>query len=66
MANLLLRGRTLSFRRWPDSADDGAAYRFEEDGGVLVRTARSSRSALMPMLRGRPAPMRRRSITGRI
>ena len=37
MADLLLRGRTLSFLRWPDSADDRAAYRYEEDGGVLVR-----------------------------
>jgi guanine deaminase len=37
MTELLLRGRTLSFYRWPDSADDLAACRYEEDGGVLVR-----------------------------
>ncbi|HTV67164.1 MAG TPA: guanine deaminase [Rhizobiaceae bacterium] len=37
MTSLLLRGRTLSFGRWPDSVDDHAAYRYEEDGGLLVR-----------------------------
>src|SRR5262245_14605085 len=37
MTDLLLRGRTLSFVRWPDSADDLAACRYEEDGAVLVR-----------------------------
>ncbi len=34
---LLLRGRMLSFLRWPDSVDDHAAYAYEEDGGILVR-----------------------------
>ena len=28
MSDLLLRGRTLTFLRWPDSADDHAAYRY--------------------------------------
>jgi len=37
MNTLLLRGRTLSFRRWPESVDDHAAYAYEEDGGVLIR-----------------------------
>ena len=37
MTDLLLRGRTLSFLRWPDNADDHAAYAYEEDGGLLVR-----------------------------
>lgn len=37
MSELLLRGRTLSFERWPDSAADLAACRYEEDGGVLAR-----------------------------
>jgi guanine deaminase len=37
MAEFLLRGRTLSFLRWPDSADDLAACRYEEDGGLLLR-----------------------------
>ena len=27
----------LSFTRWPESADDLAACRYEEDGGVLAR-----------------------------
>src|SRR5215470_12426322 len=36
MADLLLRGRVLSFLRWPDSADDYASCRYEEDGGVLI------------------------------
>jgi guanine deaminase len=40
MVDLLLRGRTLSFLRWPDSADDHAAYRYEEDGGLLIRDGR--------------------------
>ena len=35
MADLILRGRTLSFLRWPDSADDSAACRYEEDGALL-------------------------------
>jgi guanine deaminase len=37
MTETLLRGRTLSFLRWPDSVDDHAAYRYEEDGGLLLR-----------------------------
>jgi guanine deaminase len=37
MSELLLRGRTLSFTRWPESAQDLSACRYEEDGGVLVR-----------------------------
>jgi guanine deaminase len=37
VADLLLRGRTLSFNRWPETIDDHAAYRYEEDGGLLLR-----------------------------
>jgi guanine deaminase len=37
MSELLLRGRTLSFTRWPETAQDLAACRYEEDGGVLMR-----------------------------
>lgn len=37
MTSLLLRGRTLSFLRWPDSVEDHAAYAYEEDGGLLIR-----------------------------
>jgi guanine deaminase len=37
MTEILLRGRTLSFLRWPDSTDDHEAYRYEDDGGLLLR-----------------------------
>jgi guanine deaminase len=37
VTDLLLRGRTLSFLRWPESADDLAACRYEEDGALLLR-----------------------------
>jgi guanine deaminase len=40
MTQTLLRGRTLSFLRWPDSADDHAAYRYEDDGGLLIEDGR--------------------------
>jgi guanine deaminase len=37
MGEILLRGRTLSFLRWPDNIADHAAYAYEEDGGLLLR-----------------------------
>ena len=37
MASILLRGRTLSFLRWPETIDDHTAYAYEEDGGLLIR-----------------------------
>jgi guanine deaminase len=40
MTDLLLRGRTLTFRRWPETIDDVAAYAYEEDGAVLIRDGR--------------------------
>ena len=40
MNQTLLRGRTLTFLRWPDSTDDHAAYGYEEDGGVLIEAGR--------------------------
>jgi len=40
VTQILLRGRTLTFLRYPESADDHAAYRFEEDGGVLIDSDR--------------------------
>jgi guanine deaminase len=40
MASTLLRGRTLSFLRWPRTIDDGSAWRFEEDGGLLIQDGR--------------------------
>ncbi|MER2536531.1 MAG: guanine deaminase [Rhizobiaceae bacterium] len=40
MTDLLLRGRTLSFLRWPDAPDDYSACRYEEDGGLLIRNGK--------------------------
>jgi guanine deaminase len=37
MTSTLLRGRTLTFLRWPGSTDDHGAFRYEEDGGLLLR-----------------------------
>ena len=48
--DLLLRGRTLSFLRWPDGADDHAAYAIEEDGAVL-RARRQDRRRREPIAR---------------
>ncbi len=36
-APVLLRGRLLSFITEPESPDDRASYRYEEDGGLLIR-----------------------------
>jgi guanine deaminase len=36
----LLRGRTLSFLRWPEDQRDLAACRYEEDGGLLLADGR--------------------------
>lgn len=35
--NLLLRGRLLTFLTEPESLDDRASYRYDEDGGLLIR-----------------------------
>jgi len=40
LTGTILRGRTLTFLRWPDSAGDHGAFRYEEDGGLLVRDGR--------------------------
>ncbi|NMG39225.1 guanine deaminase [Chelativorans sp. ZYF759] len=34
---LLLRGRLLTFLRAPEGVDDRTAYRYEEDGGLVIR-----------------------------
>jgi guanine deaminase len=36
MTQTLLRGRTMTFLRWPDDTNDHAAFRYEEDGGLLI------------------------------
>ncbi|TPL48159.1 guanine deaminase [Mesorhizobium sp. B2-4-6] len=40
MTSKLLRGRTLSFRRWPEAIDDHSAWLYEEDGGLLIDNGR--------------------------
>ena len=40
MNPLLLRGRVLSFITRPESVEDRASYRYEEDGAVLIRDGR--------------------------
>ncbi|RWN61813.1 guanine deaminase [Mesorhizobium sp.] len=40
MTSTLLRGRTLSFLRWPETVDDHSAWRYEDDGGLLLRNGR--------------------------
>lgn len=40
MTSKLLRGRTLSFLRWPEAIDDHSAWRYEEDGGLLIDSGR--------------------------
>ena len=67
MADLLLRGRTLSFLRWPDSAGDSAAYRFEEDGAVLVRDGKiAAVGGYADVARQAGADVAQPSTTGRI
>jgi len=36
VSRIVLRGRTLSFRRAPEALDDAAAWQVEEDGGIVV------------------------------
>jgi len=40
MSQTLLRGRTLSFHRYPETASDHAAYAYEEDGAVLIASGK--------------------------
>jgi guanine deaminase len=40
MTARLLRGRLLSFLTRPEGVEDRASYRYEQDGGVLVRDGR--------------------------
>jgi guanine deaminase len=47
----LLRGRTLSFHRWPETLDDTAAYAYEEDGGVLIHDGKIAASGAFTEVR---------------
>lgn len=40
MSRTILRGRTLSFVRAPEAIDDRAAWRFEEDGGLVIEAGK--------------------------
>lgn len=40
MSQTLLRGRTLSFHRWPETVDDREAFSYDEDGAVLIEDGR--------------------------
>ncbi|MDG4894395.1 MULTISPECIES: guanine deaminase [unclassified Mesorhizobium] len=40
MTSKLLRGRTLSFLRWPETVDDHSAWRYEEDGALLIENGK--------------------------
>ncbi|MFC5385052.1 guanine deaminase [Aquamicrobium segne] len=40
MTETLLRGRTLTFLRWPETIDDHGAWRYEEDGALLMKEGR--------------------------
>ncbi len=40
MTETLLRGRTFTFLRWPEALDDHGAWRYEEDGGLLMKDGR--------------------------
>ncbi|RFC66947.1 MULTISPECIES: guanine deaminase [Mesorhizobium] len=40
MSQTLLRGRTLSFHRWPESVEDRSAFSYEEDGAILIEDGR--------------------------
>ncbi len=40
MTQTLLRGRTLSFLRYPETATDLAAFEYNEDGAVLIRSGK--------------------------
>jgi len=65
MTATILRGRTLSFLRFPETKDDLAACRYEEDGGLLIAdglivdagpfdAVRARASAELPVIDHRP------------
>ena len=66
MTSTLLRGRTLSFVRWPETIDDNAAWRYEEDGGLLIRDGRIVAAGAYAQVEKQAGEAAKRSITGRI
>ena len=67
MTASLLRGRTLTFLRWPEDAHDLAACRYEEDGGLFIRDGRIAAAGPYAEVAARAgAGVGRASTTGRI
>ena len=66
MTSTLLRGRTLSFLRWPEAIDDHAAWRYEEDGGLLIRDGRIVAAGAYADVEKQAGEGQKRSTTGRI
>jgi len=56
VTSLLIRGRTLSFLRAPEAADDHAAYAYDEDGAVLVREGKIVASGDYNAVRAQAGP----------
>lgn len=58
MSTLLLRGRTLSFRRRPEHVNDTQAFAYEEDGALLLKDGRiaaaGSHAEVLPLAGGVP------------
>lgn len=55
MTQTLLRGRTLSFLRYPESATDRSAFDYNEDGAVLIDGSRIVASGGYDAVKGRTA-----------
>ena len=56
MTSLLIRGRTLTFLRAPDAADDHAAYAYDEDGAVLVSDGKIVASGAYDTVKAQAGP----------
>ncbi|MBX3574635.1 MAG: guanine deaminase [Mesorhizobium sp.] len=56
MTSLLIRGRTLSFSRAPEAADDHASYAYDEDGAVLVRDGKILASGAYDVVKAQSGP----------
>ena len=56
MTSLLIRGRTLTFLRAPEAADDHAAYAYDEDGAVLVSDGKIVASGAYDTVKAQAGP----------
>lgn len=66
MISILLRGRTLSFERWPQTIDDHSAWRYEEDGGLLIGDGRIVAAGAYADVEKQAGEAVKKSTTGRI